>query len=309
MDEQLKEMTAPPRSEIQKAQSLVSIQRKITRQDYYKKGQYWMTLSMTIAVLFFVIFSLIGIGQTSIIETTTATSAPKLEKVYKIYNQGPEPLYDIEKWYYPEKFRVTSKRNLDFFEAISQNVAKSNELNEIQWPAAMNDYLLIYEDGTSRYLQFWSSKANNRISPFVLNPETQQVYEPSQTDIVKFVELNGSKGSNLTFLIKFVGLVILILWFIYITKQYQLIIESKQKGVVIKSFLMGIGFYVYYVIVKGISLYIFHTVHGLFVGGIMMIPFVVNSWINYKKRNMPTSLWLLPIIALIIAYLIFILKL
>lgn len=87
----------------------------------------------------------------------------------------------------------------------------------------------------------------------------------------------------------------------------RLLREGKKN--VFLNLLKGIGFYAYYVVIEGISLYYFHTVHGLFVAGVMMIPFVVNGWINYKKRNMLTvSLWMLPMIVLLIVYWVFVLN-
>lgn len=308
MNEAFNKLKAPRRNETKQAQSLMQIKHKIRKQQVVSKAQYAVTLTATLATIFILVWSLVS-APNSVHErfTTASGGGPELKTVYMFDNFSVEPLYAIDAWYYPDKLKL-EKDDKAFLKSIGEELRISSNYNSRELPAAVNDFLLNYEDGSKQYIQYWSTLDDQGKYQFAMDAETKQVINLTSTQQSLFEDIVQDKGSFLFSLLKIPLFLLGALLLLYIFDRFNLLGESTKAKFSRKPFIKGISIFTYYVIVQGTSLFLYDTTHGLFVISMLMLPFIIGSWRSYGKNNYTTSLWTLPLLALFFIYVVLVIK-
>lgn len=304
MDEQFKKLHAPKRTLEQQTQSLEQINGKLKKRKHFERLQVLGTsiASVALVVMIVLLFTI----PTETVRNQAAT-AVSLQSAYHFQNASGEPVDEIDQWYYTGKTNV-AKKDLAFLEQLAERTMQSTDYNELQWPQAYRDFVLHYEDGSTRYLQFWSTIVYDRIDQFVMDAATKQVYELSGNESADLQKI--ARGSSLLIvIIKFIGLVVVSYAALVVCVQFNLIGHTEQKSSMKtwKIIALMTAVYLYSTLVKGMSLYYFGAMNGLFIVCLLLLPIVLYHWRQLGKSTYQISTWALPIFALVIVYYVFVL--
>ncbi|MCH7322007.1 hypothetical protein LZ480_08885 [Solibacillus sp. MA9] len=303
MDEQFKNMQAPIRTSEQQIKSLNQIKGKIKQRQRMLKLQLIGT-SFTAVALIFILFTLF-ITKSEPLSNQAATSA-SLQKAYYFSNHSEQPVVNIDKWYYTSKSKIANK-DLNLLAQLANQISQSKQLyEEQQLPPAFRDFLLHYDDGTKRYLQFWTTIINDRHEQFVMDVTTKQVYELTSSDS-ELLQMMTQESNFFITLVRFVIFLAVLYVALFVCLHFNLLGNTEKLETIKawKIFVLGIATYFYVVIVQGLSLYYFGAVNALFLGGILFLPFVLYHWRQFGKSNYQVSTWVLLVIAFVICCYIF----
>ncbi|WP_274307159.1 hypothetical protein [Solibacillus daqui] len=304
MDEQFKILQAPIRTSEQQMHSLNQIKGKIKHRQRFQKLQLIGT-SFTAIALIFILMTLFTTKSEPL--SNQAAASASLQKAYYFSNHSEQPVVNIDKWYYTSKSKIANK-DLDLLVQLAKQVSQSKQLyDEQKLPSAYRDFILLYDDGTKRYLQYWTTIINDRHEQFVMDAATKKMYELTSTESVQLQKI--TRGSNIFVnLVKLVTFVLVITVALSVCLRFNLLGNTKKQTSmkVWKKFVMGLGAYMYVVIVQGLSLYYFGALNALFFGVLLFLPFVLYHWRQFGKSNYQISTWVLLIIAFVIGCYIFI---
>lgn len=310
MNEMFNKLKAPRRNKTQQAQSLTQIKHKIRKQQIFSKAQYAVTLTATLATVFILVWSLISAPNAPHVKFMSAAGGDMdIKSIYKVENYSTEPIFAIDAWYYPDKMKMTDAEDKAFFSEIAQELKQSDKYKMKELPVAINDYLLIFKDDSKQYIQFWSTIVDDRKYEIVMDAKTKQYIELTGNQHKELLLLANQKGSFVFPLIKLVLFMLGLFLMMYLFNRFKLLGESTTEKLLRKPFLKALGMYVYYWVVQGTSLFLYGTIHGLFVISILMVPFIIGSWRSYGKSNYTTSLWTLPLLALFLVYVVIVIRL
>lgn len=304
MDEQFKNLQAPIRTAEQQTKSLTQIKGKIKRRQRFQKLQLMGTSFSAIALVFLLVSLFTTNGAP--LSRQAATSA-SLEKAYYFSNHSEQPIANIEKWYYTSKSKLANEE-LDFLAQLADQISQSQQyLEEQQLPPAFRDFILYYDDGSTRYLQFWITTMNGQNERIVWDAATKQVYEltSSESEQLKLMTQESKLWMSFVRLVLFFA----VLYVVLIVSLHFNLLGNLEKLTAMKTWKMivlGFSTYIYTVIGQGLSLYYFDSINALFVGGFLFLPVVLYYWRQLGKRNDHMSIWTLPIIAAVIGCYLFI---
>lgn len=305
MDEQFKNLQAPIRTAEQQLQNLHQIKGKIKRRQRLQKLQLIGTTFTAIALMFILFTLFTNKGEPLSNQAATSSS---LQKAYYFSNHSEQPIANIDKWYYTSKSKIANK-DLDLLAQLANHISQSKQFyEEQQLPPAFRDFLLHYDDGTTRYLQFWTTIINDRHEQFMMDAATKQVYELTSSDSELLQMM--TQGSNFFITLVRLAIFIAVLYVaLRVCLQFNLLGNTEKLTTMKnwKKFVLGIAAYMYAVIGQGLSLYYFGTINALFLGGLLLLPFVLYHWRQFGKTNYQISTWVLLIIAFVIGCYIFIL--
>lgn len=304
MDEQFKNLQAPKRTAAQQTKSLQQIKGKLNKRKRLERFQVIGTSLASVALV--VMIALLFTLPTETVRNQ-ATSADSLQRAYYFQNQSDEPVTEIDQWYYTGKTKVAQK-DLALLAQLAERTMQSTDYNELQWSAAYRDFILHYEDGSTRYLQFWSTIVYDRIDQFVMDATTKQVYQLSGNESADLQKI-AQGPSLLSLVFKLFGLVVVSYVTVIICVHFHLLGRTQQNHPTNtrKVVALVIAFYIYSTLVKGLSLYYFGAYNGLFIFGLFILPFLLYHWRQLGKSTYHISTWALPVLALVIIYYVFVL--
>lgn len=306
MEEQLKQLRSPKRSEQQQEHSFTQIQKKINHRQLFSKGQYALTITMSIAILFVLIWSFISTSTTENFEIISANET-NIKTIYQFKNESTEPIVHIDKWYYPEKEKIRTEQQLLFLQFIGTELAQSqNYYTSNEWDAANMDFLLIRNDESKQYIQFYDKVDDDGFYYFAMDGTTKQFINLTTLQRKTFQTISSQYGGSLFSLLKIPLITLLGYLMVIFFVRFNLIQNTTEReDSEIKSFIRGILFIAYIILIRELSLYLFHAYHALFITAALITPFVLLNWRSFFKQNSPTkfSIWTVPIIAL---YLLFV---
>ena len=305
MDEQFKKLLAPRRSSVQQANSLLSIKRKVKMRARFQRLQVIGTTITTVALLL-IIFTMF-ISNPATVPNHAATSVT-LHKAYHFSNFGEEPVANIDKWYYTSKTNIKNG-DLRILADVAEKTMRSTQLYEgNSLPSANRDFLLFYEDGSKQYLQFWTMAKHDRHEQFVMDAATKQVYELTNAESTQLQKLSNDSQIILDS-INFIIFMFVVYAAVLVCLRLNLLRNTEYFSRVKawKIFALSFGIYIYTTIIKGFSLYYFGAMNGLFIGSLLFLPFVLYHWRQLGKSTYQVSSWVLPIVALVITYYVFVL--
>lgn len=304
MDEHFKNLQAPIRTSEQQTISLTQIKGQIKRRQRFQKLQLIGTSFSAIALVFLLVLLLTTNSEP--LSRQAATSA-SLEKAFYFSNHSEQPIPHIEKWYYTSKSKLANK-DLDLLAQLANQISQSQQyLEEQQLPPAFRDFILYYEDGSTRYLQFWITTMNGQNERFVWDAATKQVYELtlSESEQLKMMTQDSKLWTSFVKLVIFFA----ILYVALIVSLHFNLLGNLEKMTTMKpwkAIVLGFSTYMYNVMGQGLSLYYFDSINVLFLGGFLFLPVVLYYWRQLGKRNERMSIWTLPIIAAVIGCYLFI---
>ena len=292
MDKELQQLQAPKRLNETKQLSYNTIQVKIAQRKKRKNVHYYSVV--VAAAILFILLTTSFFNNTELVNEKTATSPLTIEKGYVTINESIVDLTYMTKWYYFDKNKVND-HDLAIIQPFITKLYASNVKLE-QLPQTPDEQLLlVMSDGQVAQLAVFSDFTNDQYTLVDVNTKQALMITIDEAMDISLKIFNDNDKS----LIAIVELFFIILLVIMYVNIVLKISPKKKEKLELKTakyyFLVGIGTYIVYTFVNGLSLYYFHSYNGLFIASVMTSLLLVKTLIEYYNGRFDRSILEVPI--------------
>lgn len=293
MDEQLKKLKAPERTEAQRSASLHKIMEHTEKNGKRVQWQYYATL-VSAAMLFLVLLtSILAPQQTGPTTQVSASSSTEIEKIYFVETYNDDYVPEISKWYYLGKNKA-SKKELEMLTPYF-NKMTSAEMNDERFRYdSYQNFIVQYEDGSKHYVQMFFHDSYE-----LWDTTTSQKVTLTEAEWLALQDIVNSQDASYRSVLN-LGLIILA-YFVYfyvirkVSPMLRLNFESQNRKSKRSHFWRGIGFYLLLILLVGQSAALYSAVNLLFVASVLALFFSARLLLDYWYGNFKRSFWEIPI--------------
>ena len=292
MDKELQQLQAPKRSNETKQSSYNTIRVKITQR---KKRQNLHYYSIVIAAaILFMLLATSFFNNTELVNEQTATSPLTIEKGYVTINESIVDLTYMTKWYYFDKNKVNDY-DLAIIQPFITKLYTSNVKLE-QLPQTPDEQLLlVMSDGRVAQLAVLNDQVNNQYVLVDVNTKQALTITIDEAMDIHFMIFDYNHKSLMA-IVELFFIILLVIMYVNIVLKIS---PKKKEKLELKTakyyFLVGIGTYIVYTFVNGLSLYYFHSYNGLFIASVMTSLLLVKTLIEYYNGRFDRSILEVPI--------------
>ena len=233
-------------------------------------------------------------NNTELVNEKTATSSLTIEKGYVTINESIVDLTYMTKWYYFDKNKVDEYDLATIQPFITKLYASNVKLEQLpQTPD--EQLLLVMSDGQVAQLAVFSDFTNDQYTLVDVNTKQALIITIDEAKDIELILFNLSSKSlsvnaELFFMILLLILYVMIVLKISPKKKEKLELKRKRY-----FFFVGIGTYIVYTFVNGLSLYYFNSYNGLFIASVMASLLLAKTLIEYYNGRFDRSILEVPI--------------
>lgn len=297
MDEQLKLLKAPPRSDAAQQASKARIAARL--QTTKSPWHYYATLVAACLVALLLAGSYFGERSTN-----TTASGTAIQSIYSLQNYGDEPFAQLDAFYHIDKLRV-DEAYYEQFAAILTGLQQSTDQPPSDLGEPKLDFLVTLQDGTEHYIQLYTLQHEYSIPSTVVAPHLDRMLALSDDAAVEMMSaLTVQERSLFESFVRLllgatlVGIVLAVIEKLQLPRRATATKGAANIAVVMFSII------VYYWLISGTSMFVVGTKNGLFML-LGVLPFIAVSLARYSKtkdRGHLTDIVLYLAIAIIIIF-------
>lgn len=295
MDKMLKQLQAPKRNEAVKRASFNKIQNTVHQRQKRQKHRYTSVLAAAVILFVFLAASFFPNSQ-PVMENTTA-GLLTIEKGYAVASNSTADLTYMMNWYYFDKNRV-EKADLIMIQPFVTRLYEAGVPVE-EMPKAPTEQLLV-EMSTGSVVQIAVISYDDEHILVDMNTKQSLFLTREEAMTIKRI-MHDSAESSLSDYAQLVILLLLIALYIAVFLQIspgkKEKLEQRNRK---RLFLEGIGTYLIYTFVNGLSLYYFQAYNGLFIANVMALLLLLKRLVNYYNGRFEGSLYEVPLLFIFI---------
>ena len=292
MNKELQQLQAPKRSNETKQLSYNTIRVKIEQRKKRKNVHYYSVLAA--AAILFILLATSFFNNTKLVNEQTATSPLTIEKGYVTINESIVDLTYMMKWYYFDKNKV-NEQDLAIIQPFITKLYTSNVKLE-QLPQTLDEQLLlVMSDGRVAQLSVFSDFTNDQYTLVDVNTKQALMITIDEAMDIHFMIFDYNHKSLMAIVELFLNILLLIM---YVTIVLKISPKKKEKLELKRKryfFFVGLGTFIVYTFVSGLSLYYFHSYNGLFIVSVMTSLLLVKTLIEYYNGRFDRSIFEAPV--------------
>lgn len=292
MDKELQQLQAPKRLNETKQLSYNTIQVKIAQRKKRKNLHYYSVV--VAAAILFILLTTSFFNNTELVNEKTATSPLTIEKGYVTINESIVDLTYMTKWYYFDKNKVDEYDLATIQPFITKLYASNVKLEQLpQTPD--EQLLLVMSDGRVAQLAVLNDQVNNQYVLVDVNTKQALTITIDEARDIHFMIFDYNHKSLMAIVELFFYILLVIL---YVNTVLKISPKKKEKLELKRKryfFFVGIGTYIVYTFVNGLSLYYFNSYNGLFIASVMTSLLLVKTLIEYYNGRFDRSILEVPI--------------
>ena len=292
MDKELQQLQAPKRLNETKQLSYNTIQVKIAQRKKRKNLHYYSVV--VAAAILFILLTTSFFNNTELVNEQTATGPLTIEKSYVTINESIVDLTYMTKWYYFDKNKVDEYDLATIQPFITKLYASNVKLEQLpQTPD--EQLLLVMSDGQVAQLAVFSDFNNDQYTLVDVNTKQALMITIDEAMDISLKIFNDNDKSLMAIVELFFYILLVIL---YVNTVLKISPKKKEKLELKRKryfFFVGIGTYIVYTFVSGLSLYYFNSYNGLFIASVMTSLLLVKTLIEYYNGRFDRSILEVPI--------------
>ncbi len=208
-------------------------------------------------------------------------------------NESIVDLTYMTKWYYFDKNKV-NEQDLAIIQPFITKLYASNVKLE-QLPQTPDEQLLlVMSDGRVAQLAVFNDHTNDQYTLVDVNTKQALMITIDEAWTFSFMIFNYNDKSLMAIVELFFNILLVIMYVNIVLK----ISPKKKEKLELKRkryfFFVGIGTYIVYTFVNGLSLYYFHSYNGLFIASVMTSLLLVKTLIEYYNGRFDRSIFEVP---------------
>ena len=291
MDKMLEQLQAPKRHETVKRASYNKIQTTIHQRRKRQKRRYTSVLAA--AVILFVFLTASFFPNRQPVMENTAAGLLTIEKGYAVANNSTVDLTYMMNWYYFDKNKV-EKADLTMIQPFVTRLYEEGVPIE-ELPNAPTEQLLVEMSN--------GSVGQLAVIPYddeyvLVEMNTKQSL-PLTLEEARDIDIMISDTAERSLLGPGQLVILVFLIALYIAAILEISPGKKEKleqRYRTRLFLAGIGMYLIYIFVNGLSLYYFQAYNGLFIASVMAMLLLLKRLVNYYNGRFEGSLYEVPLL-------------
>ena len=297
MDKELQQLQAPKRLNETKQLSYNTIQVKIAQRKKRKNLHYYSVV--VAAAILFILLTTSFFNNTELVNEKTATSPLTIEKGYVTINESIVDLTYMTKWYYFDKNKVDEYDLATIQPFITKLYASNVKLEQL--PQTLDEQLLlVMSDGRVAQLAVFSDFTNDQYTLVDVNTKQALMITIDEAMDISLKIFNDNDKSLMAIVELFFYILLVIL---YVNTVLKISPKKKEKLELKRKryfFFVGIGTYIVYTFVNGLSLYYFNSHNGVFIASVMASLLLLKTLIEYYNGRFNRSILEVPILFLVV---------